>query len=68
MHVCKKNLTCKLDIELTYVSTGFDMVSFHCGSDDDLNIPEEKYPVIVSSIYQEVNHLFRREDAWEPND
>ena len=41
----RKNLTCEVNMELTYYSAGFDPVCFYCGGEDNLQTPEDKYSV-----------------------
>ena len=47
-------MTCEVNMELTYYSAVFDPVCFYCGGEDNLQTPEDKYPVcdcLVKKIF-----------------
>lgn len=41
----RQNLTCEMDIEVTYYSAGFEPVCFYCGAAESLVRQDDKYPM-----------------------
>jgi hypothetical protein len=43
--VCvRANLSCRMDIELTYYSAGYEQICIHCGSEEHLQAKQGYHP------------------------
>ena len=62
-------MTCEVNMELTYYSAAFDPACFCCGGEDNLQTPEDKYPVCdmclsgKKTFVQKRGHMAGKEKA-----
>ena len=62
----RKNLTCEVNMELTYYSAGFDPVCFYCGGVGKIIFKLQKISIqSVTCVCLVIKHLSKKGAAWQ---